>query len=263
VSKSNIKAAFAATGIWPQDQTVVLKKFKPRTPPNQTNLVDVSHLSPANWRHTEQLLEQLVVDQTDERFKKLERAIHRASTETKLLRHENAGLVASLDTQNKRISHSRRLPVGGSKKQSTDAAWHSPRRLEKERREITMKDNAKVAQKAADNTKQELQKAKKILDQKDKKARQAAAKATREMKEAQKAEREAEKQRRREGRDRQKALKTSQSNMRKALKALSKPKKKQRRVGGAVGGLVEGAASPAPLPPTKSGRTRTHPAKLR
>jgi hypothetical protein len=169
----------------------------------------------------------------------------------------------SFYTQNERISHTRRLLVGGSKRQSTGAAWHSPRRLEKQRREMTMKDNAKVAQKAANHAKRELQDAKKILDQKDKEARQAAAKATREMKETQKAEREAEKQRRREERDRQKALKTSQSSKCKALKALPKSKKKQRRAGGAVGGVVERAASPAPLPPTKSGRTRTLPAKLR
>jgi hypothetical protein len=61
-SKSNIKAAFEATGIWPQDRTVVTKKFEYTTPPNQIDLGDVSHLSPADWRRTEQLLQQLVVD---------------------------------------------------------------------------------------------------------------------------------------------------------------------------------------------------------
>jgi len=95
---------------------LVTKKFKYTTPPNQIDPVDVSHFSSADWRRTDQLLQQLVVDQTDERFKKLTRAIHRAHTEIKLLRNKNRGLLASLDTHNKRTNHSRRLLVRGSKK---------------------------------------------------------------------------------------------------------------------------------------------------
>jgi hypothetical protein len=121
-SESNIKAAFEATGIWPQDRAVVLEKFRTRTPPPKTDPVDVSHLSPANWKRIEQLLELLVKDKGNKQFKKLEGAIHRASTETKLLQHENMGLIASMDTHNKRIDHSRRKLISGSKKQQTDAA---------------------------------------------------------------------------------------------------------------------------------------------
>lgn len=267
-SESNIKAAFKATGIWPQDRTVVLKKFKIRTPPPKTNPVDVSYLSPADWKRVEQLLEHLVADKTDEQFKKLEGAIHRASTETKLLRHENTGLIASLDTYNKRTEHGRRLLIGGSKKQQTDAGWYSPRRLEKERREIAMKDEAKVAQKAANHTKQQLQKAKKALDQKHKEARQEAAKKKREEKAMQKAERAAENQRKKEERDRQKAHKSTQKGKRKASTPLPKPKKKQKSSGGGVVGSAmhdvgKQAASPPPPRQTRLGRNVNLPFKFR
>jgi hypothetical protein len=267
-SKSNIKAAFEATGIWPQDRTVVTKKFEYTTPPNQIDPVNVSHLSPADWRRTEQLLQQLVVDQTDERFKKLERAIHHASTETKLLRYENRGLLASLDTHNKCTNHSRRLLVTGSKKQFTDAAFYSPRRLEAARLKIVKKDKAKAAQKAANHTKKELTQAKKALDQKHQEEKRKAAKRQREVKEAQKAEREAEKQRRREERDCQKALKTSQKGKRKALEALPKPKKKQKlsgggSVGGSMGSVAKRAATQQPSRLTKSGRTSALPSRFR
>ena len=213
-------------------------------------------------------MEQLVIDQTDKQFKKLERAIHRASTETKLLQHENMGLVAFLDTHNKRTNHGRRLLVGGSKKQQTDAGWYSPRRLEKERREIAMKDDAKVAQKAADHSKRELQKAKKALDQKHRAERQEAAKKQREVKEAQKAERAAENQRQKEERDRQKALQTTQTSKRKASKAPLKPKKKQKLsgsglVGGSMGSVAERAATQQPPRLTKSGRTSALPSRFR
>jgi hypothetical protein len=267
-SKSNIKAAFEATGIWPQDQMVVTKKFEYTTPPNQIDTVDVSHLSPADWRRTEQLLQQLVVDQTDERFKKLERPIHRASTETKLLQYKNRGLLASLDTHNKRTNHSRHLLVTGSKKQSTDAAFYSPRRLEAARLEIVKKDKAKAAQKAANHTKKELSQAKNALDQKHQEEKREAAKRQREVKEAQKAEREAEKQRRREERDRQKALKTSQKGNRKALEAPPKPKKKQKlsggsSVGGSMSSVANRAATQQPSRLTKSGRTSALPSRFR
>ena len=117
----------------------------------------------------------MVVDQTDERFKKLNRAIDSASTETKLLRYENRGLLASLDTHSKRTNHSRRLLVKGSKKQSTDAAFYSPRRLEAARLEIVKKDKAKAAPKAANHTKKELTKAKLALDQKHQEEKREAA----------------------------------------------------------------------------------------
>jgi FtsZ-binding cell division protein ZapB len=62
-------------------------------------------------------------------IQKLEAAIHRAVTQTKLLRLENEGLLASLDTKNKRTKHSRRLPLQAGKTQPTNGVLYSPRKL--------------------------------------------------------------------------------------------------------------------------------------
>jgi hypothetical protein len=158
-TKNTIEAAFEATGIWPKDQTVVTKKFKYTTPPLQTGNMDASHLSPADWRRTEQLLKRLPDVNNDELVKKLQGAIHRASTQSKLLQHENEELLTSFDTKNKRTAHGRRLLLGGSKQKPTDAVFYSPGTLKQARALQAEKDAAKTAKKAASAIKRELTKA--------------------------------------------------------------------------------------------------------
>lgn len=69
---------------------------------------------------------------------------------------------------------------------------------------------------------------------------------------------------RKEERDLQNALKTSQTGKRKGSKLLPKPKKKQKRSDSRTVTAVGGVAKRAPpLRPTKSGRTKTLPAKFR
>lgn len=79
-------------------------------------------------------------DNNDILVRKLTGAIHRASTQNKLLQLENKGLLASLDTQNKRTKHSRRLPLRGKKKRSTDAVFYSPRKLKEAKALQAQKD---------------------------------------------------------------------------------------------------------------------------
>jgi hypothetical protein len=71
-TEANIYSAFEATGIWPMDQTIVTKKFDYRTPPEQTDNIRPSHLSPADWKRTQRLLEQVVKDNNDKLVRKLE-----------------------------------------------------------------------------------------------------------------------------------------------------------------------------------------------
>ena len=97
-TKNNIQSAFKATGIWPMHRLVVTRKFRYTTPPDQTNTMSSSNLSPADWGRVRQLLQGSMKDVEDNVVRRLEGAIHRASTYTKLLELENKGLLASLDT---------------------------------------------------------------------------------------------------------------------------------------------------------------------
>jgi hypothetical protein len=159
-------------------------------------------------------------------IKKLSGAIHRASTQNKLLKLENEGLLASLDTQNKRTCNGRRLPVGGKKKQPTDATLFSPRKLQ---------EALEIRRRKDDNN---LEKAAKIKDNKQvekhkrevKESRAAEARAERDrkkrVKEQEKADNLARKQAEKERNDNEKALRTSQIGKRKASRPLPKQQKR-------------------------------------
>jgi hypothetical protein len=47
-TEDNITSAFKAISIWPIDRTVVTKRFDYSTPPNQTDILGLSQLSPAD-----------------------------------------------------------------------------------------------------------------------------------------------------------------------------------------------------------------------
>jgi hypothetical protein len=79
----------------------------------------------------ERLLKDTVKKGTDEAVKKLEASFHRASTQTKLLQHQHEGLLASLDTKNKRKTNERSLPLKWKRKTDGEATFHSPRSLRK------------------------------------------------------------------------------------------------------------------------------------
>lgn len=81
----------------------------------------------------ERLLKDTVKKGTDEIVKKLEASFYRASTQTKLLQHQNEGLLASLDTKNKLKKNRRSLPLKGKRKLNGEAIFHSPCLLKKGR----------------------------------------------------------------------------------------------------------------------------------
>ena len=108
------------------DRTIVTRKFDYTTPPLQLGIPGPSYLSPADWQRAQQLLSNVVKEGTAEIIEKLSGEIHRASVRNKLLQHENEGLLASLDTQNKRTRNGRRLPFKGKDKKRTDGVLYTP-----------------------------------------------------------------------------------------------------------------------------------------
>jgi hypothetical protein len=265
---ANITSAFEATGIWPMDRTVVTKRFNYSTPPDQTDNLAPSHLSPADWKRVQRLLQETVKEGNKEVIQKLEAAIHRASTQTKLLRLENEGLLASLDTKSKRTKHSRRLPLQGGKTQPTDGVLYSPRKLAQAQAEITRKDAEKIAEKARTKTIKELSKAKKALAEKVLEEKRIERERLKVVKEKEKANKAAEAQRKKQESDHQKAIQTSQRGKRKASRPPPKQQKRQKvSSGGAIGGRSldrpRPAASPQPTRTTRLGRNVTLPSKFR
>jgi hypothetical protein len=264
-TENNIRSAFEATGIWPMDRSVVTTKFKYTTPPDRIDQIGLSHLSPADWGRVDRLLKEAMKDGAAEVIKKLQGPIHRASVQTKLLKLENEGLLASLDTQNKRTRNGRRLPFKGKKKQPTDAILYSPRKVQEAREERRRKDEDKLA-----NTKrikdEKIRNAKK-KELKERQAEEARAERDRKkrVKEQEKAKEAAQKQAEKERKYREKAIQTSQKGKRKASKDLSNQQsKRQKAVGGVGRSVAPIEATPTqPARWSRGGRNIKLPAKFR
>jgi hypothetical protein len=267
-TEKNILAAFEATGIWPMDRSIVTKKFDYSTPPEQTDKIVPSHLSPADWKRVERFLVEAVKEGTVEAVKKLSAPIHRASTQNKLLKLENEGLVASLDTKNRRTKHGRRLPFPGKKKRPTDAVFYSPQKVEEARAIRRKKDKDKRDENTRKKTSKKQSIEKKAQLQKAQEEKRVERERIKMVNEKEQAEKAAETQRENDKQNRLKALQTSQTGKRKASRAPSKPQKRQKSSGGGSGGgaasgVATRAASPELPRTTSRGRTVTLPSKFK
>jgi hypothetical protein len=263
-TEKNIISSFGATGIWPMDRSVVTTKFKYTTPPEQIDNMGPSHLSPADWERVGRLVKGAVKEGTDQVVRKLTGAIHRASVQNKLLKLENEGLLASLDTQNKRTRNGRRLPFKGKKKRPTDATLFSPRKVQEAREIQHRKDEDKLANTKRIKDNKELSQQKKEV--KERQAAEARAERDRKkkVKEQEQAEEAARKQGEKEQKDLEKAIQTSQTGKRKASRPLPKQQKRQKRVGGGVASSVAiEAALAQPARTSRGGRNIKTPAKFR
>ncbi|KAI1514559.1 Pogo transposable element [Pyrenophora tritici-repentis] len=263
-TEANIVAAFEATGIWPMDRTVVTKRFDYTTPPLQTDNISPSHLSPADWWRTERLVERAIKGNNDQVVTKLVGAIHRASTQHKLLQYENKGLLASLDTKNKRTKRGRRLPLKGDQKRPTDAVFYSPRKLQEARDERARKDAKILANQARKADAKQLREAKKLLSEKSKQEAQEKRERDKMVKEKENADKAARREQQKQQENSDKAIQPSQKGKRKASRPLPKQKKRQKRVDGSVASGVAIEATPAqPARTSRGGRNIKIPAKFR
>lgn len=214
------------------------------------------------------LLRASVKDVADEVVQKLQGSIHRASTYTKLLELENEGLLASLDTQNKRTRNGRRLPLKGGQKQPTKGVFFSPQKVQEAREMRRRKDEDIIAEANKKKNKKKLNKQKKL--QKETQAAEARAERDRKkrVKESEQAAKAAKKQAEKERKDREKAPQLPQSSKRKASRPQPKQNKRQKLVGGGAGGGVASSAAIAAAPEqppkmSRGGRNIITPAKFR
>jgi hypothetical protein len=204
-----------------------------------------SGLSLTDWARVEQLLQQSVKDTSDDVVRRLEASIHRASTETKLLRYENAGLRASLATKNKRRSHGKHLPLAQAESTGGGAFFWSPRKVQEARVKCAEMDHQKHQEKLKKVEMKALGAANKLYKQKiaeEKRAERERAKGVREKEKAAKA---AEQRRQREERNLQKAIQTPQRGKRRGSQAPA-PKNKRRKASGSS------AAAPVPVQPVSA-----------
>jgi hypothetical protein len=260
----NILASFRATGIWPMDSGAVLKRWEKRTPSPKPSQPSLSELSPPHWDRIGPLLRQAVQDSGDNLVQKLESLIHRATTHTKLLEHQNQGLEASLRTKNKRRRNGKALNLSGASSTGGGLQFFSPSSLANARAQEAEQQHQKKVQAIEKADKKKLQEASKLLREKLTEERRQGRERAKVVREKERAEKAAEKQRKKEEENAAKALQLSQKGKRKASSIdLPKQTRQKRSRGGAAVVVAQEAASPAPAKKTSRGRNVHLPSKFR
>jgi hypothetical protein len=190
--KETILKSFEATGIWPMDAEVILKRFN-NTPTLSTMGQSVPpRLSPTEWIHIERLLRSAVQDGSSNQSKQLSATLHHLQVQNELLHHEVKGLKASITTKRKRKKHSKALPLEQSGEYHGGAVLYSPRAVQRARDILATKqqeEDEEHLQKPQRRKQREEAKLLKQLQVKEKREEQERAKVVKEKERAEKAER--------------------------------------------------------------------------
>jgi hypothetical protein len=227
-TEKNILKAFEATGIWPMDREVVLKRFnyQPKTPDREASTEP--DIDPNTWNRVDELLTELHKEVDSQKVRELKTSVHRATTQSKLLRNENQGLRASLTTKKQRKKHGKVLPLAQASDTGGGGTFYSPRKVAKGRAERAQKDAEKLQEEAKKAEMKNLKAASKLLKEKLLQEKRMAAAEAKLVKEKEKAQKAAEKARNIEARNTQKAIQQAQKGKRKASQASSTKNKRQK-----------------------------------
>jgi len=242
-----IQKSFEATGIYPPNPDVVLKKFaKEASDSDSGNSV----LLGSDWLKLKSIVRREVRDQGSEDVKKLQQSLHHIAAQNTLLRSKVKGLRQSLLIKERRKKQSFTLQLDEDHEYHRGAVWWSPRSVQQARdRRASQQQQAKLeklqkaekaeADKAARLCKLQLQKAARV-------EREKGWEETRKQKAAEKAERD----HRRSLCNAAKGIQLPQLGKRKASKAHKPATKHQKRVG--VDTAVVGGTRVAPAAPPRS-----------
>jgi hypothetical protein len=106
--EEHILKSFEATGIWPMNPDVILKRF---THESSDEEEEVDNDEEYDWQYMERLLRAAVQDTTSRAAKKLSLSLHHLQVRNELLKVENKGLREALKAKKKHAKHGKRLDL--------------------------------------------------------------------------------------------------------------------------------------------------------
>jgi hypothetical protein len=184
--------SFRATGIFPMDAEVILKRFNKAPSDNPEVLSSEPKGNRSSWNELHHLYDVSVKDNGGAAAKELSGALHSLQVHDELLLHENTGLRDALTTKQKRSKNDKTLDLQQRKELKSAAVFWSPRKIrearpresvreEEEQAEKLRKSETKQLRVAAALYKRQLAAAAKVVREETKKVRGAekAAKAER------------------------------------------------------------------------------------
>jgi hypothetical protein len=264
-TEKTILKSFEATGIWPIEPGVVLKRFTKATPDEQgSRESSASRLSESDWRKMRELIRVAVKEGAEDEAKKLSLALHRLQVQNELLRYENEGLKESLVAKKKHNQHGKPLDLQQRKEYHGGAVFWSPRKVREARARQTIKEREEKEEQHRKSQRKEQQRLEKERKEREKQEKREEREAAKAVKEKEKADLAAERERKKQENNTKKASQTSRLGKRKASRNPESVVKRQKQVVDAVGGGEgSGVASAAPTRTTSRGRSVNLPSKFR
>ncbi|KAF7578665.1 TolA, Membrane protein involved in colicin uptake [Pyrenophora tritici-repentis] len=259
--QSTILKAFEATGIWPIDPNVILRRFA-STPEAERS--SSSGLSDHDWRKLDRLVRAAVNDSHQYEARKLRSSVHHPSVQYKLLQHENEGLKEALQHKKKHKKKGKALDLQQRQEYHGGSVFWSPRKIREARAREVVRERDKIEEKLqkaqAKKQREEVQLQRQVKLEEKRVERQRL----KEIRELERAEKAAERARKVEAQHQKKATQQAQQRKRKASRAPSSKNKRQKRaMEDRARDRVASPPSPPPPKTTSRGRNVNLPQKFR
>jgi hypothetical protein len=198
-----ILTAFEATGIWPMDPNVILKRFA-STP--EAKRSSSSGLSDHDWRKMDRLVRVAVNDSHQYEARKLRSSLHHLSVQNKLLEHENKGLKEALQHKKKHKKKGKALDLQQRQKYHGGAVLWSPRKVREARAREAVRERDEIEEKLQKARAKKQREEAQLQRQVELEEKRVERQRLKEMRELERAEKAAERQRQKEERDAAKAI---------------------------------------------------------
>jgi hypothetical protein len=258
-TESLILTAFEATGIWPMDANVVLRRFASTLEGERSLSLGLSN---NDWRKLDRLVRVAVKDTQQEESKKLSLSLHYISVQNELLKHENEGLREALQHKKKHKKKGKALDLQQRQEYHGGAVHWSPRKLREARAREAVRERDEIEEKLQKARAKKQREEAQLQRQVELEEKRVERQRLKEIREKERAEKAAKRQRQKDERDRAKALQSSQKGKKRALQGVSSSIKRQKRdLNEPAGARPREEPSAAPPKLTSRGRNIKLPSK--
>jgi hypothetical protein len=260
-TESLILKAFEATGIWPMDANVILRRFGSTPEPER---ISSSGLSDHDWRKLDRLVRAAVNDSHQYEARKLRSSVHYLSVQHELLKHEKEALKKALQHKKKHKKNGKALDLQQRQEYHGGAVHCSPRKLREARAREAVRERDEMEEKLEKARAKKQREEARLQRQVKLEEKRVERQRPKEMRELERAEKAAERARKVEAQHQGKAIQQAQKRKRPALQAISSSDKRQKRTDAAHAGVqAEDELSGAPAKVTSRGRHISLPQKYR
>jgi hypothetical protein len=109
--ETSIFKSFEATGMWPMDPEVILKRFHHSRSDNQEEEESLGSLSDTDWKKVRKILDQSIGKESQKESKKISLSFHHLQVQKELVDLENKGLREALQVKKKHKNKGKKLDL--------------------------------------------------------------------------------------------------------------------------------------------------------